>query len=63
MFKPYASVKVEEITADAIEAALEKETGIDGWVESEDDLKKQIREGFIVLEGNTVTVYQDQFLL
>lgn len=60
MFKPYVTVEVEEITATAINEALEKATGLGDWISGEDDLKKQIREEFIKIEGNSVTVYEDE---
>lgn len=59
MYKPYVTVEVEEITAAAIDAALKKATGLSDWISDEDDLKRQLREGFIRIEGKTVTILED----
>lgn len=62
MFRKFLEFEIEnigDVTIDEINRMVEEETGIAEWFKDKDDIQNQEIEGFVQIDGNTLTIYED----
>ena len=62
MFRKFLEFEIENIgnvTVDEINRMIEEETGIVEWFKDKDDIQNQEIEGFVQIDGSTLTIYED----
>lgn len=60
MFVEILRAEVENRTVDGVNKAIYEATGDENWtIESEEELEKEIREGFIEFDGNELVIFAD----